>query len=751
MSTHVFDSANYTLNIFAVPTFVTAAAVLILGAYCIVHERFSFISSLLFFMSLSVSEWLFSFSFMYCAKGPNVALWWGKAAYLGLPFLPSLIYHFTLVVLRIYQRFKKYLWFSWIGSVIFMMSALWTDLLISGTYRYWWGYYPKYGVLSIPYLIFFFGLMFISFRHFRIEYRKAVPDTAHQRRIRMFLISFCIVFPSLLDYVAKYGIPLYPFGYLPILVFLVMFSNAIIKHSLVDITPAFAAKKIIDTMTGALFVLDQEGVIRLVNGAARELFGYSDKELIGRHISTLIDDELFSEGIEVLRNAKTIRNYEMSYHRGNNDYTLSFSATVMKDRREQSIAIVCIARDITGRKRSEGKLVQSLEALQSVYKIATTIRDSYEAVCDQVVYSLSNLLKVSYVAVQHVKEDGLKIISSITDGKINHNEEISLENSPCAAIINEKDEPCQMRGPLGELFPGNELISSNRFKTHVGVPIKSIWGKVAVLICAMDHVERVFTEDEVRLIEIFARYVAYEFERDIMESQLRQLDRMRLLGQMAAGVAHEVRNPLNAILAITEALFQDIGDKPEYKPFLEHIRTQVDRLSRLMGDLLDLGKPIRASSLHRESLAGVSAAAVDLWRQTSLSRTHEVRLIMQPEQEDLEVMADNSRLQQVFLNLLENAAQHSPEGSEIQFVISTPKKTAARICVIDQGAGVPPENLEKVFEPFFTTRKRGNGLGLSIVKNTIEALGGDIMIRNNGHTPGCTVEITLPIIHGDVS
>lgn len=304
---------------------------------------------------------------------------------------------------------------------------------------------------------------------------------------------------------------------------------------------------------------------------------------------------------------------------------------------------------------------------------------------------------------------------------------------------------------MGELFPGNELISSNRFKTHVGVPIKSIWGKVAVLICAMDHVERVFTEDEVRLIEIFARYVAYEFERDIMESQLRQLDRMRLLGQMAAGVAHEVRNPLNAILAITEALFQDIGDKPEYKPFLEHIRTQVDRLSRLMGDLLDLGKPIRASSLHRESLAGVSAAAVDLWRQTSLSRTHEVRLIMQPEQEDLEVMADNSRLQQVFLNLLENAAQHSPEGSEIQFVISTPKKTAARICVIDQGAGVPPENLEKVFEPFFTTRKRGNGLGLSIVKNTIEALGGDIMIRNNGHTPGCTVEITLPIIHGDVS
>jgi len=81
------------------------------------------------------------------------------------------------------------------------------------------------------------------------------------------------------------------------------------------------------------------------------------------------------------------------------------------------------------------------------------------------------------------------------------------------------------------------------------------------------------SEDRYR-IEVFASYVAYEIERNAMESQLRHLDKMKLLGQMAAGVAHEVRNPLNAILAITEALFQDIGDNPDYRPFLDHIRTQ---------------------------------------------------------------------------------------------------------------------------------------------------------------------------------
>lgn len=339
----------------------------------------------------------------------------------------------------------------------------------------------------------------------------------------------------------------------------------------------------------------------------------------------------------------------------------------------------------------------------------------------------------------------MKVISRITGGTFTHNEMTSLEHSPCASVV-EKKEPEQIRGPLRQLFPDNEFISSHNFKTHVGVPIKSIGGRVVGLICAMDNADRSFTEDEIRLIEIFARYVAYEFEKNIMEVQLRQLDRVKLLGQMAAGVAHEVRNPLNAILAITEALFQDIGDNPEYQPFLDHIRTQVDRLSRLMGDLLDLGKPIQPSSLHKESLPDICAAAVDLWKQTALSQSHEVRLVLPPEQDDLNVMAESSKLQQVFLNLLENAAQHSPEESEIRFIISTPKKTTARICVIDQGAGVPAENLLKVFEPFFTTRKRGNGLGLSIVKNIIQALGGDVMIRNNEIPPGCTVEIILPLV-----
>jgi PAS domain S-box-containing protein len=408
-----------------------------------------------------------------------------------------------------------------------------------------------------------------------------------------------------------------------------------------------------------------------------------------------------------------------------------------------------VIEDITERKRAEEKLMHSLEALRSVYRIATTLSGSYEAVCDQVVLALSRLLRIPHVAVKHIEEDRVKIISAITDGHLTHDGVVLPEHSPCASIVCERNEPCQIRDRLQEIYPGNDLISSHRFEAYIGVPIKSIRGKAVGSICAMDYVARIFREDEVHLIEVFASYVAYEIERNAMESQLRHLDKMKLLGQMAAGVAHEVRNPLNAILAITDALFQDIGDNPDYRPFLDHIRTQVDRLARLMGDLLHLGKPIQQSVLQRESLPAICAASIDLWEQTKLSQTHKARLILPPEKDNLSLMADGSQLQQVFLNLLENAAQHSPKGTEIQFVLSIPKKRTVRICIADKGTGILEENLQKVFEPFFTTRERGNGLGLSIVKNTVQALGGEVVMRNNQPPPGCCVEITLPLAGKD--
>ncbi|NWF76433.1 MAG: PAS domain S-box protein [Nitrospirae bacterium] len=234
------------------------------------------------------------------------------------------------------------------------------------------------------------------------------------------------------------------------------------------------------------------------------------------------------------------------------------------------------------------------------------------------------------------------------------------------------------------------------------------------------------------------------------EEKLRQMDKIKLLGQLAAGVAHEVRNPLNSILAITEALFQDIGDNPEYKIFLEHIKKQVDRLSKLMNDLLDLARPIYPSNFHKESLYTICKAAINLFKEEGVSQKHKINLFLSPEKTFPEVMADSSRLQQAFLNLLKNSCQNSPEDEEIEFILSLHDRKFVKIFIVDHGIGIPIENLQNVFDPFFTTQKGSYGLGLSLTKHIIESHGGEILIYNNNPPPGCTVEIMLPIANEEI-
>ncbi len=397
------------------------------------------------------------------------------------------------------------------------------------------------------------------------------------------------------------------------------------------------------------------------------------------------------------------------------------------------------------KKRSEEKLVQSLEALQAVYNIATTLRGSYETLCKQIVFTLAKFLRIACVSIQHIRGDKITIISKICDGNLSCNETELLCESPCSEAIEAKK-------PLQIVIKQEKFPLYEKFKSCILAPIL-INGETKGFICAMDYSVRRFSEDELRLLEIFSKHIAYELERMEMESKLRYLDKMKLLGQLAAGVAHEVRNPLNAILAIAEALFQDIkdiGENPEYyKPFLNHIRSQVDRLSNLMADLLDLGKPIKQENFQKEYLPEICLATIDLWKQTPLSKDFKIIFVQPEDTENLYLMADSSRLQQVFLNVLENACHHSPEGTDIQLVILNPKGGFVKIQVIDQGTGVAPENLTKVFEPFFTSRKKGTGLGLAIVKHIVQSHGGEIAIWNNTPSPGCTIEITLPLFKGE--
>lgn len=229
------------------------------------------------------------------------------------------------------------------------------------------------------------------------------------------------------------------------------------------------------------------------------------------------------------------------------------------------------------------------------------------------------------------------------------------------------------------------------------------------------------------------------------EGKMKRLHGMKVLGELAAGVAHEVRNPLHALMSVTEALRQELKGTSELEIYLFHINEQVNRLSLLMRDLLDLGKPVEPSNIRLESLSEICSASIDLWEHLPVRQGREVTLLRPEDYGDIFVIADSQRLQQVFLNLLDNAAHHSPEGGNIRVVIHVPMEDMVRVHVVDEGSGIPEEVLPRIFEPFFSTRRGGTGLGLNIVRNIIESHGGNLAICNNDPLPGCTAEVSLPV------
>jgi two-component system, sporulation sensor kinase A len=502
--------------------------------------------------------------------------------------------------------------------------------------------------------------------------------------------------------------------------------------------------KAVETIPIGLTITDTQGKIVYTNSAEAKIHGYSAEELIGKNTRIFAPRETWKViPFENLRGLKNWHRESLNIRSNGEVFPVYLISVPVMDTRGNPVGIITTCEDITERKKGEEKLSQRQEALHSVFKMATTLGRSFQEVCDEVIVSLVKLLNGTNGIVLRFGNGKTKIISTLKKEKLDSEAKASL-NQFWKVLEHNKKEIYKCKGSLEDLFKHSPYAEFD-LKSLICVPVIETTGEPVGAIVIMDEKEREFSKDEINLMKIFSRYIAFEIEREAMEIKLLNAQKMEVIGKLAGGVAHEVRNPLNAIMIFTETLTRDLESNSKYKHLIFHIRSQVDRLSVIMKDLLDLGKPLEKSQLYRGSLNAICLASVDLWKHSQFSLTSTVTLQQPKDSENIYVMADSQRLQQVFFNLLDNASKHGPEGSEIQFVIKRPSENMCTVQIIDSGSGVPEQNLPRVFEPFFTTRRGGTGLGLSIVKHIVETHGGSIEIFNNEPPPGFTVEVRLPI------
>jgi two-component system sporulation sensor kinase A len=230
-----------------------------------------------------------------------------------------------------------------------------------------------------------------------------------------------------------------------------------------------------------------------------------------------------------------------------------------------------------------------------------------------------------------------------------------------------------------------------------------------------------------------------EQNQDNTQKLLQSSEKLMITGQLAAGIAHEIRNPLTSLKGFIQLIRSGHEAKKEYYDIMA---TELDRIELILSELLVLAKPQQGELLKKKDLITLLNQVVILLQTQAIMNN--VQLITHFQIEWVYIHCNENQIKQVFINIIKNAIEEMPSGGEI--LIETENQLGmVLVRIIDQGSGIPEDTISKLGEPFYSTKAKGTGLGLMVSLSILKNHGGGIEIKSK-IGEGTTVQVNLPLM-----
>jgi len=468
---------------------------------------------------------------------------------------------------------------------------------------------------------------------------------------------------------------------------------------------------IIESSEDAIASKDLNGIITSWNKSAERLFGYTAEEIIGQPVTTIIPPELHDDEPRILakiRAGERIEHFEtVRVHKDGRRLIVSLTVSPIKDEKGRIVGAAKIVRDITQRKKLE----------EDALRLAAIVESSDDAIASKDLNGIVTSWNHSAEKLFGYKSEEIigKSIKLIIPPELHPDENMILDKIG-----------------RGEKIDHFETVRVHKNGQRIDV---------SLTISPM--------KDENGRVIGAAKIVRDITENKKIEHALRVTEKLAAAGRLAATVAHEINNPLEAVTNLVYLAKVDAHNAERVKQYLEMAARELDRVAHITRQTLGFYRdPSSASSL---SVTHILDDLLSFYERRFESR--KIRVVKQYDG-NIEIMALMGELRQAFSNLIGNAIDAMPGGGTLVIrarqthARNDANRSGVRITILDTGSGIAPQHKKNLFQPFFTTKEDvGTGLGLWITRSIVEKHGGTVLVksRSGADEHGTAFSIFLPL------